>query len=143
MLEHILAAVDGSESSRRAARFAHDLAQKLGSRLTLLLVLEMPSAVSFGPMESFGVTRAPLSPEQTESARRMLDEVAKDLPGEKVSKVVELGHAAEVICEQAEKLNADLIVIGARGLGPAGRWLLGSVSDRVAHHAKPAVTIVR
>jgi nucleotide-binding universal stress UspA family protein len=75
----------------------------------------------------------------------MLEEIAASLPPDqvKIDRVVEIGPAADTICDQAEKLNADMIFVGARGQKPIGRWLLGSISDRVVHHAKRAVTVVR
>lgn len=141
MIGHILVAIDGSEPSRQAAIFAHDLAQQTGARITLLFVLEPPRVVSFGPMDAFA--RGPMqSPEEMEAVRRLLDEVAADLPKVQVEKVVELGSPADTICLQAAQRRADLIVIGARGLSAGGRWLLGSVSDRVVQHAGRPVTVV-
>lgn len=53
------------------------------------------------------------------------------------------GDAAEVLLRVAEERGADLIVVGSRGLSAAQRFLLGSVSHKVAHHAKSTVMIVR
>lgn len=143
MIHHILVAVDGAEASRRAARFALDLATQTSSRVTLLYVLEPPRLVPLGPMDSFVEIRGS-DKEHIEVAHRMLDEVVSAFLPEHVpiDRRVEVGQAAETICDQAEKLSADLIVVGARGARPA-RWLLGSVSDRVVHHAKRAVAVVR
>ena len=140
-LQHILVAVDGSEGSRRAVAFARTLAQPLGAHVTLLLVLEPPQVLSFGPLEGFALAGG-TDPKQLEAARRMLQEAGEGLPAGRVSHEVELGTAADVICARAEALDADLIVLGARGTGKAGRWLLGSVSDRVVHHAARPVTVV-
>jgi nucleotide-binding universal stress UspA family protein len=52
------------------------------------------------------------------------------------------GDPATAILDVAEEVDADLIVVGARGLGPVGRFLRGSVSPRVAHHAPCSVLIV-
>jgi nucleotide-binding universal stress UspA family protein len=82
------------------------------------------------------------TPEQMEAVRRMLDEVAADLPKAQVEKVVEIGRPADTIVAQADALGADHIVIGARGLNPGSKWLLGSVSDRVVQHAGRPVTVV-
>ncbi|XP_022853597.1 universal stress protein A-like protein [Olea europaea var. sylvestris] len=53
------------------------------------------------------------------------------------------GDPKEVICEAAELMQMDLLVVGSRGLGMIKRAFLGSVSDHVAHHAKCAVLIVK
>ena len=55
----------------------------------------------------------------------------------------ETGHPADVILCVGEEESCDLIVLGSRGLGEVKRFLLGSVSDAVAHHAYCPVLIVR
>jgi nucleotide-binding universal stress UspA family protein len=142
MISHILVAVDGSENSRKAARFAHDLAQQTQARITLLFVLEPPRMLPLGFFDSELITGAQRSPEEVAAVQRLLDEVASDLPKAQVSKVVEIGRPADTIVAQAEALGADHIVIGARGLNPGGKWLMGSVSDRVVQHAGRPVTVV-
>lgn len=142
MLKHILVAVDGSQSARKAAKFAHDLASLTKAKLTLLFVLDSPTMLPLAPFDSVGIVGRPPGPEELEAANAMLAEVARDLPSAQVEKRVEIGNPAQVIVEQAEKTGADHLVLGARGLGAAGRWLLGSVSDRVLHHAKIPVTVV-
>lgn len=143
MIQHILVAVDGSESCRKAARFAHDLAQQTQARITLLFVIEPPRMLPFGFLDSELITGSTRSPQEMEAVRRMLDELAADLPRAQVEKVVEVGAAADTILSQAEALGADHIVVGARGLSAGGKWLVGSVSDRVVHHATRPVTVVR
>ena len=53
------------------------------------------------------------------------------------------GEAGKGIVAAAEAERADLIMVGTRGLARAGRWLLGSVSDHVVHHAGCPVLVVR
>jgi nucleotide-binding universal stress UspA family protein len=53
------------------------------------------------------------------------------------------GYAADEILNTAEQGKYDMIVIGSRGMGAVGRFLVGSVSDRVVHHAHCSVTVVR
>jgi nucleotide-binding universal stress UspA family protein len=55
----------------------------------------------------------------------------------------QLGNPAEEIMKVAAKQQADLIVMGAQGLGAMARFLLGSVSTRVVQHANCAVLVVR
>jgi nucleotide-binding universal stress UspA family protein len=54
-----------------------------------------------------------------------------------------VGGAARRIIDYANEIDADLIVVGSRGLGPVGGTLLGSVSRKVLHDAKRPVLIVR
>jgi nucleotide-binding universal stress UspA family protein len=142
VIKHILVAIDGSDSSRKAARFAHDLAQQTSARITLLFVLEPPRMLALGFLDSELISSSQRSPEELEAVRRLLDEVASDLPKAQVDKVVEIGRPADTIVAQADALGADHLVIGARGLNPGGKWLLGSVSDRVVQHAGRPVTVV-
>jgi nucleotide-binding universal stress UspA family protein len=142
VIKHILVAIDGSDSSRKAARFAHDLAQQTNARITLLFVLEPPRMIALGFLDSELISGSQRSPEELEAVRRLLDEVASDLPKAQVDKLVEIGRPADTIVAQADALGADHLVIGARGLNPGGKWLLGSVSDRVVQHAGRPVTVV-
>jgi nucleotide-binding universal stress UspA family protein len=141
MLKRILVAVDGSEGSRKAVRFAIDLARGSQARLVLLSVLERPTVVPFGPMDGFAFSRME-SEEQLAAVRAMLDEVGREMPQDQVEKRIEFGAPAEVIVEQAQVLGADLVVLGSRGHGPVGRWLVGSTTDRVVHHSRAPVAVV-
>ncbi|MDA9979804.1 universal stress protein, partial [Yoonia sp.] len=53
------------------------------------------------------------------------------------------GDFADEILEVAEEQNVDMIVIGSRGLGKFREAILGSVSQKVLHHAKQTVVIVK
>ncbi len=142
MIRTILVAVDDSDGSRRAADFAHDLALQTGAHLTLLLCIEPPGMVPFGALDSFLMAPQQPSPERVDRTRVLMAEQLKALPPERVDTRVETGPAAEVICTTAEAISADLIVLGARGTSSLGRWLLGSVSERVLRHAGRPVTVV-
>ncbi|HWV39167.1 MAG TPA: universal stress protein [Vulgatibacter sp.] len=142
MLGHILVAIDGSEGARRAARFARELAGKLDARLTVLVVLEPIPMINVGFADVYGLARRQPTEEELQHLQRALDEAAGDHPADRVEKVIEYGNAAETIVAQAEARGVDLIVVGARGMGAVGRFLVGSVSDRVIHLAKCSVTVV-
>lgn len=139
MIQNVLVAVDGSEGSRKAARLGGEIAGKFGCQLTLLHVIE-PPRMTF--IEAYGLTMAQVYEVQMQGARAMLAEVAKELPGVQVEQVIVNGSPGEAICQQAEERNADLVLVGSRGLAKVGRWLLGSVSDRVIHHCRKPVTVV-
>ena len=61
----------------------------------------------------------------------------------KVTCHVRVGEAAAAILEVAEEQGADLIVVGNRGMQGAQRFLLGSVPDKISHHATCSVMIIR
>lgn len=143
MLQHIVIGVDGSANSRNAAHYGLGLAEQTGAKVTLVFVLETPEVIPVGPLSGYLTTAPPQTERDLERARLELDELAKERPQVKCEKRVEPGHAAETLCELAGKLDADLLLVGARGLGAGRRWLLGSVSDRVTHHAPCPVLVVR
>jgi nucleotide-binding universal stress UspA family protein len=53
------------------------------------------------------------------------------------------GDAAEALLEVAEECQADLIIVGNKGMTGTRRFLLGSVPDKVSHHAPCSVLIIR
>lgn len=143
MLEHILVAVDGSGPSRHAARYALSLARQTKAKVTLLAVLPPPEVVPLGPLSGYAVVSPAISKEEVHKVEARLEEIAAEHRDVPVTKVVEMGPVADTIIDTAHHKGVDLIVMGARGLGPGRRFLLGSVSDRVVHHAHCPVTVWR
>lgn len=143
MLNHILLAIDGSPGSRKAADHAKMLLVSPEAQLTILVAIEPPSAVAIPPFDGFVTTSQHPSPDEVIAAQALIEAIKVEMGEARVHTRVEFGPAAETICRVADELGVDLIVIGARGMNPAARWLLGSVSDRVVHHASQPVTVVR
>ncbi len=143
MLHHVLLAIDGSPCSRKAADHAKLLLAAPGVQLTILVAIEPQSALPIQLFDGFVTTAQHPSPDELIAAQSLIDAVKAELGAVRVQSRVEFGPAAETICKVADEVGADLIVLGARGLNPAVRWLLGSVSDRVVHHANQPVTVVR
>ncbi|MBA3967531.1 MAG: universal stress protein [Nitrospirales bacterium] len=75
----------------------------------------------------------------------ILDEAQKHLPADfsHVQRVHQIGHPVDVIVETAQSAQSNLIVLGARGLGPVKELILGSVSHRVLMHAPCSTMIVK
>lgn len=142
MVKHVMVAVDGSGPSRHAARFGLGLAQQCGAKATLLTVLQQPEIIPLGPLGTSIATGA-LTDVDLAKVRADLDAIAAEHPSVMITTTVELGPIAETIIDVAAHRGVDLIVLGARGLGPAKRLLLGSVSDRVVHGAHCPVTVWR
>ncbi|MGQ9461039.1 MAG: universal stress protein [Candidatus Bathyarchaeaceae archaeon] len=129
-LSKILVAIDGSETAEKALRYSVQLAKKHKAKITLLNVGES-KLFSFKPE----VVR--------EAGEHVLSDAAAKVKGLKLNTRLEFGSPAETIIEVAEKENYDLIVVGSRGISRVKRFLLGSISDDVIHHAKCSVLIVR
>ncbi len=141
MFNKILVAVDGSEHSTRAVKAAIVLAEKFQSRVTLLNVISF-SATNPGLYTDMSEIPQILYDNLEQESRKVLDRAAELFQGMQVTTVIREGHpAGEIISESTNGYN--LIILGSRGLGTISGFLLGSVSDRVSHHAKCPVLIVR
>jgi nucleotide-binding universal stress UspA family protein len=80
-----------------------------------------------------------------EKAMETISKLAREIEDsvKKVEVVVEAGDAADEILLTAKKYDADIIVVGYKGYGKEGRFLLGSVTDKVVRHASTSVLVVR
>jgi len=132
-ISNLLVCLDGSEHSIKALDYAVKLAEKIGSKITLLNVQErrLHDLSPYARIVSEKLGERILS--------KALGAIGKK--GLKVDRRVESGVTSDRIVQVAERGNHDLIVIGSRGLGTVKRFLLGSVSDDVSHKAKCSVLI--
>lgn len=140
--KRILVAVDGSENSDRALIEARKQGDKFGAEVTILTVLD----------QSFGLHYANAKPSKTkdnktreEAGKAIVDEALTffdDFEGE-VMTTVRNGSAADEILEELEFGEFDLLIMGSRGLGVFSRTFLGSVSNKVLHHTKTNVLIIK
>ena len=141
-LSVIVVAVDGSEQSERAATVAADLARSYRARLLLLTVVRPPEGW-------WGITGEPPTPTALSEAvvsgqKEILAMVERsiDLKGVDYATVEELGDPASTIIAVCEREKASLVVVGRRGAGLVERMVIGSVADRLAHHAPCPLLIV-
>ncbi|MDG6905503.1 MAG: universal stress protein [Nitrososphaerota archaeon] len=147
-IKKIIVPVDGSENSSRAADVAIRIAKEQGAALEVLHVVTISGLVS----SPVGVGTPSLDLESyydtsEKEGRKIVDLVvthAKKAGVEARGEVLRsVSSPAYTITENAKGENADLIVIGTRGLGGFRRLLLGSVSNGVVTHAHCAVLVVR
>jgi len=132
----ILLAYDGSDGSRRALDTVAGLAGPT-DHVTIVGVAE--------GVPLFGHAATLPSSEQEAKRDRELAAAEAVLAerGLPASLVPRGGDAATAILEVAEQEGVELIAMGTRGLSIAERWLMGSVSDRVLHHAPCSVLVAR
>jgi len=138
-----LLAVDGSDNSYEAVHALKYFAR--AEQLTLLHALEVPRpAYPMMPPEVAGEHTTTLEQSVREDGERLLDRIQSLLPmhAGPSTKQLRMGSPVEVIVSIAQEQKADLIVMGARGLGPVKERLLGSVSHRILTLAPCATLIV-
>ena len=132
--------VDGSENSLRSLDHAIYLAKRQG-QYTAMNVIEKPSDGICRVTKA--AQRAPCQL-QAESAN-ILDKCKQiaEKNDVKIETVIGEGDAASTIVGYAQKGDFDTIIIGRRGLGRFKEMMLGSISNKVLHHAKCTVMIVK
>jgi nucleotide-binding universal stress UspA family protein len=136
---------DGSETAGEAVRQATELAQRLGAKVHVVSAYEpvpegrlreerqqVPGDLQWmvNPREDVDETLAA-------AAERLRD------AGVEVAIHAREGDPADAILDVAEEEDADLIVVGNKGMTGAKRFLLGSVPNKVSHHAPCSVMIIR
>jgi nucleotide-binding universal stress UspA family protein len=147
-LGKIVLAIDGSPDSMEAAGFLVSLPLDPGVSVRLLAVVEPPHFPRSATMEAAPAITA-VTERVIAERRAALDAVLASVAGElkpKVSRIersVLIGRPGEEIIEAANETGVDLAIVGARGLGPIKRLLLGSISERVLRHAECAVLVVK
>jgi nucleotide-binding universal stress UspA family protein len=119
--KRILVGTDGSATAAIAVGRAVEVAAATGANLTILTV------------------------DREERGRKVVEEeVARHRDaGVAITPLVESGDPATVLVETAEAGNFDLLVVGNKGMTGASRFFLGSVPNKVSHHAPVALLIVR
>ena len=145
MFETIVVGTDGSETATEAVRPAAALARSLGAgaRLHLVTAYRPLEAMYVGPDVVPSGLAGLVDPRK--DARTVVEEAADKVRAEGVDVEVYVwpGDAASAIIDVATTARADLIVVGSRGMSGAARFLLGSVPNKVSHHAPCNVMIVR
>jgi nucleotide-binding universal stress UspA family protein len=145
VFQSIVVGTDGSETAQVAVDAAAELAQLSGARLELVSAYEpvpsqrlraearqVPADVQWmvNPREDVDATLS-------EAAERVAD------AGVESRSWAREGDPADAILDVAEELGADLIVVGNKGMTGAKRFLLGSVPNKISHHAPCSVLIIR
>jgi nucleotide-binding universal stress UspA family protein len=141
----IVVGTDGSETAGEAVRQAVDLARTVGARLHVVTAYEPVSQarVRDEPRRAPADVQWAINPrEDVDATLEAAADVARAASVE-VATYARQGDPADAILDVAEEERADLVVVGNKGMTGARRFLLGSVPNRVSHHAPCSVLIIR
>ena len=145
MFGKIVVGTDGSETAGEAVRQATELASAVGAKIELVSAFEPVSSQRLREERQ----EAPDDLQWAVNAREDVDATLKEASdkikdaGVDVEIFARQGDPADAILDVAEEQNADLIVVGNKGMTGAKRFLLGSVPNKVSHHAPCSVMIIR
>jgi len=141
----IVVGTDGSDTAAEAVRQAIDLAKLSGAELSIVSAYEpVPKRrVEGEQLDAPADVQHEIGPR--EDVNLVLDAAAATAKKEGIEVQTHPLQAdpAEAILNVAEETNADLVVVGNKGMTGARRFLLGSVPNNVSHHAPCSVIIVR
>ncbi len=145
MFQSIVVGTDGSETARKAVEAAVDLAKLTGAKVELVSAYEPVSSQRLRDE----ARQVPPDLQWMVNPREDVDATLADA-AERVGEAgvasrvyAREGDPADAILDVAEELGSDLIVVGNKGMTGAKRFLLGSVPNKVSHHAPCSVMIVR
>ncbi len=145
MFRTIVVGTDGSDTARKAVREAVGLARSVGASVGIVSAYEPVSQARLREESR----QAPQDTQWAINAREDVDatlrEASEDVDpdGIEIETFAREGDPADAILDVAEERGADLIVVGNKGMTGAKRFLLGSVPNKVSHHAPCSVLIIR
>lgn len=139
MFKRIIVAVDGSDHSDKALEYAKGLAETFGSKLWLVHAFPRTSdLIGYDEYEHLIARREGAGQAILNKARERLGDGKFEIQEELLE-----GPPAEAILSVAQTREADLIVMGCRGLGSLQGLLFGSVGNKVAQYATCPVMLAR
>lgn len=141
----ILLPIDDSKFSEAAIQAVIAQAHSKDTEVRVLHVVEPPSLLVARDMTGYDSTLEAVWDKETKQAQALVAKTAETLRshGIKATTAVQQGEPKSLIIDASEEWHADLIVLGSNGRKALDRFLLGSVSEAIARHARCSVEIVR
>jgi nucleotide-binding universal stress UspA family protein len=141
----IVVGTDGSDTANEAVRQATDLASRLQAKVHLVSAYEPVPEGRLRDERQQVPDDLQWMVNPREDVHSTLDQSAERMgqAGVEVEIHAREGDPADAILDVAEEKSADLIVVGNKGMTGAKRFLLGSVPNKVSHHAPCSVMIIR
>ena len=144
MFQSIVIGTDGSDTAREAVRQAVELASQWGARVHIVS--------AYQPLRGVRVAGGQDAAERAEwrvgpdvGVESVLAEAvgACHARGVDAESYAREGDPAEAVLQVADEQGADVVIVGSKGMTGSRRFLLGSVPDKISHHAPCAVLIVK
>ncbi len=145
MIGSMVVGTDGSDTAREAVRQATELAERVGATINLVSAYEPVPEGRLRDERQQIPDDLQWMVNPREDVNATLEETANQIreTGVEVRTYAREGEPADAILDVAEEEQADLIVVGNKGMTGAKRFLLGSVPNKISHHAPCSVMIVR
>jgi nucleotide-binding universal stress UspA family protein len=145
MFDSMVVGTDGSDTAKEAVRQATELAKRIGATIHLVSAYEPVPEGRLREERQQVPDDLQWMVNPREDVDATLREAAEKIEeaGVGVNIYAREGDPADAILDVAEEKNADLIVVGNKGMTGAKRFLLGSVPNKVSHHAPCSVLIIR
>jgi nucleotide-binding universal stress UspA family protein len=145
MFGSIVVGTDGSDTASEAVRQATELARILGARVHVVSAYEPTGSARLREERDRVPDEMQWMVNPREDVENALGAAADAMreSGVEASTYARQGDPADAILDVAEEQHADLIVVGNKGMTGAKRFLLGSVPNKVSHHAPCTVMIIR
>jgi nucleotide-binding universal stress UspA family protein len=141
----IVVGTDGSDTAAEAVRQATELAQRVGAKVHLVSAYEPVPEGRLRDERQQVPDDLQFMVNPREDVNGLLDDAGQRMEqqGIEVETHAREGDPADAILDVAEEQKAGLIVVGNKGMTGAKRFLLGSVPNKVSHHAPCSVMIIR
>ncbi len=145
MFGSIVVGTDGSETANEAVRQATELAKAIGANINIVSAFEPVGNQRLREERQQVPEDMQWMVNEREDVEATLRDATESLQeaGVNVETYARQGDPADAILDVAEEQNADLIIVGNKGMTGAKRFLLGSVPNKVSHHAPCSVLIIR
>jgi len=143
-IKKILVPVDGSEANKKAVEIAAQMAKSFPAQVVLLHVIElnMPSALQV----EYSYVQYSYTDEDLKNlksiSQKILDNSKELLEGVEVATLSFVGYPVDEILRLSEEEDVDMIVMASRGMTGIKKYLMGSVTNNVVHHAKKPVLVI-
>jgi nucleotide-binding universal stress UspA family protein len=153
-LDKILVTLDGSKQSESVLPYIESIASKLKTKISLLNIVEPPYHIySYSEGMDYygggGIVRVPYTEEEIKPLKLVAEKYVKNVSdklrteGIKTSYELRTGSAGEEIIKAEEEIHPDIVAMSTHGHSGFGRWEHGSIADKVLHHGKTPLLLVR